>query len=222
MTSWMFGLVLLTFLCVCCGRTTECDTAPYYRCAGGIVFEGGCGGSDSVVAQCAKGCAVDGMYAGLSACPLALCRENSPKEEGDVCETEDDCFPTQAVASATMISNVNLTCDLTTHRCVATASPTVADWKKPCSAEVVARLASEAGGGGIAGVVPDSGCTEGWCAFASGLNSCIANGCTRLCTGDQDCPSESTCRYAGPPSCRVGLTPYCEPGGPTGIGFSCP
>jgi hypothetical protein len=214
-------VVLLALLDIGCGQTVECDTAPYRRCAGGVVFEGGCGGPDSPVAQCAKGCAVEGMYAGLSTCPFALCQENSPKKEGDPCQIQDDCLPTEATWSSTMVTNINLRCDATTQKCVATASPTVADWMKPCSPEVVARLVAEANGNGIAGAIADPGCAEGWCAFASGLNSCIANACTRLCTGDQDCPNGSTCLYAAPASCPVDRMPNCQPGGPAGIGFSC-
>jgi hypothetical protein len=212
---------LLVLFCVGCTQTPECDTAPYHRCVQGVVFAGGCGGQDAPVAQCAKGCASEGAYANLSACPVALCRENAPKKAGDPCQSEDDCLPTKATWSSTMVMNTNLTCDATTQTCVVTASPTVADWLKPCSPDVVARLAAEANGNGIAGAVADSGCAEGWCAFASGPGGCIANACTRQCTGDHDCPSGSICLYAAPASCTFDRMPYCQPGGPAGIGFSC-
>ena len=38
-----------------------------------------------------------------------------------------------------MVTNTHLACDTSTHACVATAGPTVADWLKPCSADALAR-----------------------------------------------------------------------------------
>lgn len=218
----MRSLVLAAFLGVDCGgEAPACDTVPYYHCSGGVVFEGACNASEVTVALCAKGCAADGAKAGVSSCPADLCRENSPKNEGDPCQTEDDCRPTEATTSNTMVTNVTLTCDGTRQACVATASPTVADWMKPCSQDVIARIAGEAETGGRAGVTEDPGCAEGWCAFAATPNSCVTNACTRLCTGDQDCPSGSTCEPAFPYACPIGQMQYCLPGGPAHVGFSC-
>ena len=55
-------LVLLALFGSGCSQTPECDTGPYYRCAGGVVYQGGCWRQDSPTARCAKGCAVEGSY----------------------------------------------------------------------------------------------------------------------------------------------------------------
>ena len=218
------ALVLVVFLGVvdCGGEAPACDAVPFYQCSGGVVSEGGCNSASLVsVARCAKGCIADGAKAGVSSCPADLCHENFPKSEGDACQTDDDCRPTKAITSDTMVTNVTLTCDTTRQACVVTAPPTVADWMKPCSQDVVARIASEAANGAKTSVTEDPGCAEGWCAFVAAPNSCVTNGCTRLCTGDQDCPSGSTCEGAFPYACPNGQMQYCLPGGPAHVGFSC-
>ena len=66
-------LVLLALLgSGCNGQPPGCDTGPYYRCAGGVVYEGECGGQGSPAAQCAKGCAVEDSYESIAQCPFQL------------------------------------------------------------------------------------------------------------------------------------------------------
>jgi hypothetical protein len=216
----MRGLALLT-LVMACEHSAPCDTAPYRRCAGGAVFEGGCGG-ESIVATCAKGCIEDGMYAALTTCPLTLCRESLAKKEGDPCESATDCLPTPATWSNAGVVNTYLTCDVNTKACVATAAPVVAGWLDACSPSLIAQMASDGGNYGFDSGVKDSGCSEGWCAVYRAVGtSCIANACTRGCTGDQECPRGSTCEPASPSGCDLPQHGYCKPGGPAGNGFSC-
>ena len=160
----MRNVVWLALVGIACGAETPvCDSASVYRCVGGVVFVYGCQAGSTV--QCSKGCAVEGMTAGLFICPAILCRENVPKQEGDPCEGEDDCLPTSANWSSTMVTNAHLTCDAASHACVAAAGPTIADWLKPCSADVVARTGAMLGPSSFYGT-PDTGCAEGWCARA--------------------------------------------------------
>jgi hypothetical protein len=218
----MRTLALVTLWAVSCGPSSPpCDTAPFLRCESGTVYEGGCGG-ESVAAQCAKGCAMEGQYTSLSACPLTLCRENAAKLVGDACVDGSDCTPTKAVSSSTAVTNLYLKCDLGSHTCVATDGPQVLDWLKPCSASVIAQVrATNDTTGGYEGSDPDPGCAEGRCAVAHEIGaSCIANACTRPCDSDDQCPSGSTCN-AEPLGCGASSMGYCEPGGPFRIGFSC-
>jgi len=221
--SWLpIGALLLASL-VSCEPSQSCDTSLYHWCSGGNVWFGGCG-SESIVARCAKGCAENGMYGGYNTCPLALCRENELKQEGESCQDASDCQPTAATVSTFEVVNTYLTCDAATHACATTGPPVVADWLSPCSPALVADVAAaNQQAYAYDAVFADPGCAEGLCAVhhVAG-DSCIANGCTRGCTGDHECPSGSTCAYAVPAGCSSYSWPaHCKPGGPAAIGFTC-
>lgn len=208
-----------------CLLQSECDASVSYACAAGVVsLVSSCEESTSTpVGTCAKGCGIAQMYAGLDVCPADLCRENVPKKPGDPCQTDDDCRPTQADSSTTMVTNTHLACDTAAKACAAAAGPTVADWLKPCSADVVAQTAP-AGTRAFDRGAPDPGCAEGWCAAARVEGAaCVANSCTRACTSDDQCPAESTCILFvnGTNACDTPPMGWCKPGGPFGIGFTC-
>jgi hypothetical protein len=220
-------LLLLTVLgSGCILQAEECDAATYYTCTAGVVsLTSTCGpgtGSSTPVATCAKGCGIARRDT-LAVCPSDLCRENVPKVAGDPCQGDDDCGPTQAESSTTMVTNTHLACDTSAHACVATAGPTVADWLKPCSADALAQIAP-AGTRAFDRGAPDPGCAEGWCAAARVEGAaCIASSCTRACTSDDQCPGGSTCILFvnGTNACDTAPMGWCKPGGPAGIGFTC-
>jgi hypothetical protein len=215
--------LFVSAISVCaCWSQQKCDTVPYNRCAGGVLFAGGCGAADAVVGHCARGCKEEGIIAGYSACPFALCRENEPKKAGDACEAPDDCEPTRAVVSMFNVTNTYLACDATTQMCVNAAPAVIADWLQPCTAALIAQMTADGQDYGFDTAVPDSGCSEKWCAvYRETGTSCVANACTRSCRGDQDCPQGSTCQRAVPAGCAADLPTYCKPGGPAAIGFTC-
>ena len=147
-----------------------------------------------------------------------------PKKAGDPCQTDDDCRPTEAQSSRTMVTNTYLACDTAAKACVATAGPTVADWMKPCSPDVVAQIAPAGSTRAFDRGAPDPGCAEGWCAAARVEGAaCVANSCTRACTSDDQCPDGSTCILFvnGTDTCDTPPMGWCKPGGPAGIGFTC-
>ena len=223
--SWLsIGALVLASSLVSCGpQTPYCDSADYLWCSGGNVWLGSCRGS-SIVAQCAKGCVMDEMRGGFNTCPLALCRENQLKREGESCDDASDCQPTAATVSTTAVDNTYLTCDAATRTCAPTDAPVVADWLAPCSPTLIADVAAtNRTASGYDAVFPDPGCAEGWCAVHHDAGaSCLANGCTRGCTGDHECPRGSTCAYAIPAGCSPYSWPaHCKPGGPAAIGFTC-
>lgn len=208
-----------------CLLQSECDAAISYTCGAGVVFlTSSCNGSSSTpVGTCAKGCGIARMPDTLGVCPTDLCLENVPKVAGDPCQGDDDCRPTQAESSTTMVTNTHLACDTSTHACVATAGPTVADWLKPCSADALAQIAP-AGTRAFDRGAPDPGCAEGWCAAARVEGAaCIASSCTRACTSDDQCPGGSTCILFvnGTNACDTPPMGWCKPGGPAGIAFTC-
>jgi hypothetical protein len=205
-----------------CFASETCDTAPYYRCVDGMIYVGGCTGTEAIIGQCAQGCAADSMYANHSGCAYAVCRENEPKKAGDACQSETDCAPTDATVSTFAVTNTYLTCDAATHACVTTAPPAVSDWLAACDGALIADLQSQ--DEWFDNAVQDPSCAEGWCAvLRNGTTGCVANACTRRCTGDQDCPLGATCHYAEIAGCDYLPEPaYCKPGGPMAIGFTCP
>lgn len=205
-----------------CLVAEECDAAPFYACTAGVVSQQGCG-SSMAVTTCAKGCGITRMSAALDVCPGDLCLENVPKKAGDGCQTDDDCRPVPAESSTTTITNTYLACDTAAHACIATAGPTVADWLKPCSPDVVARIGPAGSTRAFDRGAPDPGCAEGWCAAARVEGAaCIANSCTRACTSDDQCPGASTCiLFVNGTNACVAPMGWCKPGGPAGIGFTC-
>jgi hypothetical protein len=217
------GAVVLALLVSCGSSEPFCDSADYMWCSGGNVWRGPCQ-SNEIVFRCARGCIEDGKTAGANTCPVLLCRETLPKSAGASCQDEIDCQPTVATVSATAVENVYLTCDTGTQTCVTTGAPPIADWLKPCSATLIAEVAAlNDQARGYDAVFADPGCAEGLCAahHVAGA-SCIANACTRGCTGDHDCPRGSTCANAVPAGCSSQSGPaYCQPGGPASIGFTC-
>jgi hypothetical protein len=214
----MRNLALLTLVAVGCSSPSPqsavpaCDTAPFFHCAAGTVFHGGCGGPESPVGQCARGCAVEGQYTGDVGCALGLCLENTPKKSGDPCADASDCAPTKATWSGTAITNTHLACDAGSRTCVATAAPVVADWRKPCGSSVIAHNAGVTYG--YANAVADPGCAEGWCALdhQAGV-SCTASACTRPCSGDAQCPDDSVCVALESVRCDGPTKGYCAPAG---------
>ena len=206
-----------------CFPEDRCDTAPYKRCAAGVIYEGGCGGPDRAVAQCAQGCSAEDAYGSYGTCPFVLCRENVPKKQGDACQAAADCVPTTARVSTFEVANTYLACDAATQACVATDPPVVTDWLAPCDAALIAGVAAQGEGQWLDAAIPDPSCAEGWCAvYRPATTGCIANACTRACAGDQDCPSGATCQNAEPAGCDFQTRPaYCKPGGPAGNGFTC-
>ena len=214
--------VALALVLLACepSTTIPCDLPDSYSCVDGVVYLGGCT-QPRVAAQCVRGCADPGKSSAYN-CPFSLCRENQAKTAGDACMTTTDCQPTVATVLGTAVYNTYLACDAATQTCVATDAPVVADWMAPCSPDLIAQLAADGQTYGFASVTPDPGCAEGWCAVSRDVGgTCIANACTRTCTGDQDCPTGSTCVGAAPAGCFVDFQPYCRPGGPAGNGFTC-
>jgi hypothetical protein len=220
------GLLALLGTTGCLLQAEECDAATYYTCSAGIVsLTSSCDGSRSStpIATCAEGCGTARMFDTLGVCPTDLCHENVPKKAGDPCQTDDDCRPTEAQSSTTMVTNTYLACDTAAKACVATPGPTVADWMKPCSADVLAQI-GPAGTRAFDRGAPDPGCAKGWCAAARVEGAaCVANSCTRACMSDDQCPAGSTCILFvnGTNACDMPPMGWCKPGGPFGVGFTC-
>ena len=216
------GLALLTLVALGCGSSTPpCDGAPAYQCVAGVVSAVGCGG-ESIVFRCAEGCDVEGGFGNLNDCPQTLCRPRAQKKAGDSCATATECLPTPAISSSTDVPSSYLTCDTVTQTCIATTEPpVVVDWLKPCSPTLIAQLSSN-GPPEIDTAVQDPSCAEGWCAvFRAAGASCIANGCTRACTGDVGCPAGSRCAGAPVDGCLGRSMGTCKPSGPSGAGLTC-
>jgi hypothetical protein len=215
--------IVVALVAGCGPSTPECDSATVARCSGGVVSLWGCG--SGVVVECAYGCTEEGATANPT-CADALCKGPPPKMAGDPCQTAADCLPTPATWSSTEVTNTYLTCDTGTHTCVATDPPVVADWLKPCNPDVIERILGAQIDAGVSqgfdGVTADLGCAEGQCAIHREAGaSCIANACTRVCTGDHECPRGSTCQGFTASAACGGSPGYCKPGGPDGIGFTC-
>jgi hypothetical protein len=160
------------------------------------------------VGTCQKGCAVD-FIEEVPNCPMRICRENFPKQPGDVCTTEADCHPTLAVRADGGVWQTYLRCDFARGICVETAGPEINDWLGPCDPGLMAQLEKEA-----YGVVEDATCSGGLCAYYAPLDkSCVQQGCTSGCVTDQDCPQGSVCE--GMDECPTPTSPrygYCKPG----------
>jgi len=225
MGGWRTGplavALLLATTAACSSATAPCDGPPYLRCTGGMIYMGGCGAADRLVGQCAQGCLTDGALADGNGCPAAMCRESVPKTEGDPCQAAADCLPTLATWSATAVENPHLACDVGSHTCVAADPPVVAGWLQACSADLIGPM-MDGQTYGFDTAVPDPGCGEGWCAVYREVGAtCVANACTRPCTGDHQCPAGATCVGVIPGGCIRAVRAYCKPGGPASVGFTC-
>jgi hypothetical protein len=104
------------------------------------------------------------------------------------------------------VINTYLACDLAAGRCVNVDPPVVPGWLDACAPAIAARAATY--GTGIRfGVLPDTSCKGGLCAWeiAQG-ESCLRQGCTLPCAHTGDCPPDSFCTAGDSP---WEVEPYC-------------
>jgi hypothetical protein len=170
--------------------------------------------------QCERGCGA-ATLSEPSTCAAAICNEHLPKQPGATCAGDGDCQPTAARRTSNGgVTQTYLRCDASTSRCVEADPPLVMDWLRRCDPAVLAGREP-----GTAGAVADPSCAGGQCVFVVPRDqTCVFQGCSRACSGDQDCPPGSVCQdptsacSPGPP--RAG---YCKPGprDELGVGLLC-
>jgi len=208
------------------------DCFGHHQCVDGVVttyehapvpceyWTGACPVQGSI--ECEQGCRADGVdWLEYFEDPTRLCQEGAPKREGDPCTEPADCLPTPAEVVDGQVLNTYLACDALAGMCVGVDPPVVQDWLGPCHVDLSGLPV------GAYGYVSTHGCVEGVCLISPQDNGCFAQGCTRRCQHDGDCPSGSVC--------QDGLRDWlssggawgdnvCKPGPPNqiGIGLSCP
>jgi hypothetical protein len=185
--------------------TWEC--LPHVDCFSGVVtvaitiweipcvrFTGSCPVDKEY--HCAKGCFVEGgapseSWFEISQNPVALCFEGVPKAVGSPCADDSDCLPTPATAHPDpTVTNYYLRCNASTRTCEEAPPPTVEGWLQRCGQAV-----EKEAGSGNSGFVPDLSCPEHVCEFeARYLQTCVDQGCTRVCDGDHQCPQGAVCQ----------------------------
>jgi hypothetical protein len=197
--------------------TVEADLAPevkpeprmcHWDCFGGsahclndkaIVIEGGavywpCDGPGSVTHckehsyDCAQGCeGPKNKKLDWTKChPKLLCHEWQPKYAGDPCTTDADCGPVFGDCYGN-VGAAPLACDVTATTCVPAPPPVIPDWLQPCGLEDPAAPTNS-----WLDFLPAPKCAHGLCLVAKRGN-CVAQGCSRPCDHDGECPAGSLC-----------------------------
>jgi hypothetical protein len=202
------------------GSDCHWDCFGYLSCANGIVTEwahtpvpcerwtGECPRTGETY-TCARGCRTDGASVPTSGSDsLAVaCEEGRPKKAGDPCTTEDDCLPTPAIPDGMgHLVNTYLTCDGTT--CVTRPPPDVPDYLGACGEGLFGAVPP-----GYHGILAAPACSGGLCLYYRRHDvTCVDQGCTLRCAGDQDCPQGSACVEFD------AVSGACKPGGPYSLG----
>jgi hypothetical protein len=211
--------------------TCHYDCFGEIRCAAGVVtvfgraaipcwrWTGSCPVFSTLT--CVKGCRTDDASVPYFTDPHEACEEGRPKVVGDRCVTVDDCLPTPALpTSTTTVENTYLRCDADAGTCVAADPPVVTDWLGPCSVDLAGVTT------GAYGYVDAPSCTGGYCLI-SPSSGCVAEGCTKSCEHDWECPPGSVCEYGlsnVKPLDAGFVRGLCKPGPhrAIGIGLTCP
>jgi hypothetical protein len=208
------------------------DCFGYHECKDGVVttfahipvpcafWTGSCPIDGSF--ECVKGCRIDGVtQVDYFDDPSTLCQESAPKHAGDPCIEPADCLPTPAEVVDGKVINTYLACYGVAGTCVAVEPPSVPDWLAPCGTDL-SGLPS-----GAYGYVTAPACSGGVCLIAPDEAGCFAQGCTKHCEHDWDCPPGSVCEdglkdWLPPATSWVVLV--CKPGPHNliGVDLACP
>jgi hypothetical protein len=190
---------------------------------------------------CQRGCSTARLssYNPFQTCPLTICKEASPKLPGDGCEADQDCRPTRAETEDEIrqrdggleslpgdggVRQTYLRCDPTKKECVEAPEVVVPDWMKACDPALLA-----AQDPGAYGPVVDPSCAGGVCVISAiHDDKCRPQGCSRWCSGDDECPQGAVCQQVVVGVCAegadAGQRAYCKPGSRNdlGAGLVCP
>ena len=150
---------------------------------------------------------------------MTICRENYPKQPGDQCEEEADCHPTVAVPVDGGVNQTYLRCDVERRMCVEADAPELKDWLGRCDPDLMSQMQR-----GAYGAIADPSCSGSLCAYlAAHGEDCVQQGCTMLCSVDEECPQGAVCQNNS--ACPAPGEPngYCKPGARNsiGVGLAC-